>query len=117
KSILFGKVLHTTKNGNEYCFIGVRDKRKGKETVLYTIPNNNNNLCPYIKGIHRDELDGMWQLLLKQGKITRADVKQYFPDLEKEGGCYWSVFYGFVNLLYPNQYIKERGKIVKNIKK
>jgi|688.fasta_scaffold1033452_1 hypothetical protein len=111
KSIPFGIEIYSSKKDGKYLFAGVRDKRKSNETVLYTIPQNKNLKCPNIKGFQRDEIDKLWSFLMKNREIKTNDFKELFPILYKEGGCCVAGFYGMINTLFPNYFIKFHGGI------
>lgn len=63
--IPYGTVIHTSRKSNDYYFVGVRDRRKGNECVVYTVPNNKSPKNPNIKAIQRAEFDLLWAFLLK----------------------------------------------------
>jgi hypothetical protein len=111
KEIPFGmEIYYSSKNG-KYLFAGVREKRITNESVMYTIPNNKNLYCPNIKGFQRHEIDGLWSILLKNKELKTKDFENSFPLLFKEGGCCVSGFYGMINTLFPNNFIRFHGGI------
>jgi hypothetical protein len=111
KAIPFGKEIYSSQKDGKYYFAGVRDKRKLNETVLYTVPNKKNLKCPNIKGFQREEIDKLWRMLKQKQVITSKEFKVFFPALYKEGGCCVSGFYGIINELYPNRFIRFFGGI------
>jgi len=111
KAIPFGVEIYSSRKDGKYLFAGVRDKRKSNETVLYTIPNNKNLKCPNIKGFQRNEIDGLWNFLMKNKEIRTNDFKELFPELAKEGSCCVAGFYGMIDTLFPNCFIKFHGGI------
>jgi hypothetical protein len=111
KSIPFAKKIYQSSNSGEYKFCGVRDKRKGNESLTYSIPNNKNPKCPEIKGFQRMEIDMLWQFLLKNREIRTSNVKLLCPELYKEGGCCFAAFYGIINTLHPRIFTKSTGLI------
>ena len=111
KELPFGIEIYTSSKDGKYLFAGVRDKRKSNESVLYTIPNNENLKCPNVKGFQRFEIDKLWSFLLKNREIRSRNFKEMFPELDKEGRCCVAGFFGMINTLYPNIFIKFHGGI------
>lgn len=103
--------LYITKDSRVYRNIGLRKWRKGNETLLYSIPNNNNPEHPYIKGFQRNELDSLWSFLIKNKSISQKNFEQLFPDLTKEGMCCFAAFYGIVDYIYPTSFVKVKAVI------
>jgi predicted ribosome quality control (RQC) complex YloA/Tae2 family protein len=96
------KEIYISGRENIYHFREYKDNK-----LFFYIPNRSNSEKPYSKSITVEQFCELLRKLLEKGRLITAD----FPFKD----CRVSAFYGFVNLLYPNQYIKERGKIVKNI--
>ena len=109
KTIPFNQLI--SENNDSYHFGGVRDKRKGKECIFFTISNRENTEYPYIKGIEKEEIEKLWGILTKKGDLKTNDFKTIFPKLYNEGGCCVAAFFGIINHLYPGRFIKTRGKI------
>lgn len=111
KVIPFGKEIYSSTKDGKYYFAGIRDKRKLNESVLYTVPNKKNLECPNIKGFQREEMDKLWKILKQKQVITTKEFKEFFPELYKEGGCCVSGFYGMINELFPNRFLRFFGGI------
>ncbi len=109
--IPFNQLIYTSREDGKYHFGGVRNKRKGRECVYYSVPNKNNPKQPYIKGIEKDELEKLWKLLKQNKNIKTADFKLIFPELYKEGSCCVAGFFGIINFIFPNTFIKGNGFI------
>ncbi len=107
KEIPFGIEIYKSRKGGIYFFAGVRDKRKGFEAVMYTIPNNIKPECPNIKGIQRKEMDTLWSFLLINRVITNKKFENMCPDLFLEGKCCKAGFYGIINFLFPDTFSKD----------
>lgn len=116
KTIPFNQLIPIIETNGDCHFGGVRDKRKGKECVFFTIPNRNNPELPYIKGIEKEELEKLWEILIKKRVLTTNCFKTFFPELYKEGGCCVTAFFGIINYLHPETFTKTRGKISMFIK-
>ena len=63
KQIPYRTVIHTSRVCNDYYFVGVRDRRKGNECVVYTVPNNKAPKYSNIKAIQRSEFDLLWAFI------------------------------------------------------
>lgn len=113
KQIPYGKVIHTSRESNDYYFVGVRDRRKGNEWVVYTVPNNKSPKNPNIKAIQRAEFDLLWAYLQKNNKLRTRDFEVLTPDLIKEGTCCVAAFYGMINEIFPDDFGKGHGIIYK----
>ena len=113
KEIPFCTVIHKSRNSNDYFFIGIRDRRKGSECVVYTVPNINSPKIPNIKAIHRSEFDLLWAFLIKNKELKTKDFKVLTPDLIMEGTCCVSAFFGMINEIYPGDFDKGHGIIIK----
>ena len=111
--IPFGTVIHISRNSREYYFVGLRDRRKGNEIVVYTVPNNKAPKNPNIKAIQRVEFDLLWAFLIKNNELRTRDFEVLTPDLIKEGTCCVSAFFGMINEIYPNDFGKGHGIIHK----
>lgn len=110
-NIDFNAVIHETRNGNTYHFIGNRKYRKKNQNVIYTVPNNKNPKCPNLKGIQKEELDEMWKLLRETGSLSKKETSFIFKELSDEGSCYFAAFCGIVTVLFPNRFETKRGLI------
>lgn len=110
-NIPFNQLIYVSRNGGEFHFGGVRNRRKGKECVFYIVPNNTKNKFPNIKGIEKEELEKLWSLLKQNEIITTADFRMYFPELYNEGSCCFTGFWGIINFLFPNTFTKTHGAI------
>ena len=113
KQIPYGKVILISRESNDYFFVGIRDRRKGNECVVYTVPNNKSPKNPNIKAIQRAEFDLLWAFLLKNNELRNRDLEVLTPGLKKEGDCCFSVFYGMINEIYPGDFGKRHGIIYK----
>lgn len=113
KQIPYGKVIHTSRESNDYYYVGIRDRRKGNECVIYTIPNNKSPKNPNIKAVQREEFDLLWAFLLKNNELKTRDFDLLTPDLIREGTCCVSAFYGMINEIYPDDFGKAHGIIFK----
>jgi hypothetical protein len=111
--IPFGTVIHTSRNSHDYYFVGIRDRRKGNESVVYTVPNNKLPKNPNIKAIQRLEFDLLWDFLIKNNMLRTRDFHILTPELVKEGTCCVSAFYGMINKIYPDDFGKGHGIIFK----
>jgi hypothetical protein len=111
--IPFGIVIHTSRDSNDYFFVGVRDRRKGNECVVYTVPNNVSPKNLNIKAFQRAEFDLLWAFLLKNNELRTRDLEVLTPELKKEGDCCFAAFYGMINEIYPDEFIKTHGLIYK----
>jgi hypothetical protein len=111
--IPFGIVIHTSRDSNDYFFVGVRDRRKGNECVVYTVPNNGSPKNLNIKAIQLAEFDLASAFLLKNNKLRTRDLEVLTPDLIKEGKCCFAAFYGMINEIYPSDFEKGHGIIYK----
>jgi hypothetical protein len=111
KSIPFALRIYQSRDLGAYKFCGVRDKRKGYESLTYSIPNNKKPNCPNIKGFQKTEIDMLWQYLLTNREIRTSNVKTICPELYKEGGCCFAAFYGIINNLFPKKFVKKTGLI------
>lgn len=117
KKIPFDSTIYTTKENRNYKFCGIRDKRITNESLLYSVPNNKNPQYPNIKGFQRLEIDNLWSFLLANKSISIKDLETKHPELIKEGKCCFTAFYGLINILFPNQFIKGKSLIkLKTIK-
>lgn len=114
KGISYGTTIYITRNNSNYKFCGIRDKRITNECLLYSIPNNKNPQSPYIKGFQRFEIDDLWCFLLTNKSISIKNIETKHPELMKEGKCCFAVLYGLINLLFPNQFIKDKSQIKLN---
>lgn len=47
-SIPFNQLIYISRNEGEFHFGGVRTRRKGRECIYYTVPNNVKNEIPNI---------------------------------------------------------------------
>ncbi len=119
KQIPSNELIYISRAGGKYYFGGVRFRRKDRECIYYIIPNNKNQETPNIKGIEKEELEKLWKILKQKGIIKTDDFKIDFPELYKEGGCCFSSFFGIINFIFPNTFMKGHGyiKIIKNEKK
>jgi hypothetical protein len=111
--IPFGDVIHISRNEGKYLFVGLRNRRKNKECVVYTVPNNINPANLNIKAIERVEFDLLWSHLNQNGSIRTSDFRLLTPELVKEGECCVSAFYGMINKIYPDDFGKGHGMIFK----
>lgn len=111
KSITHSKIIYKSSNGGIYRFCGIRDKRVGNESVIYSISNSLSNKHLYVKGIQKIELETLWQFLTINKQIKTSDFRRLCPELYKEGGCCFLAFYGIINSLYPKLFVKTRGLI------
>jgi hypothetical protein len=111
--IPFGEVIHISRNSGKYLFIGLRNRRKNKECVVYTVPNNVKPENLNIKAIERAEFDLLWSHLIRIGSIRTNDFRILTPELVKEGTCCVSAFYGMINKIYPGDFGKGHGIIKK----
>lgn len=109
--IEFEKKIYTSKNGGIYKLLGGRSRRTKNVCILYTIPNNSRYKNPNIKGFQRAELDLLWSILIKNRILTTLDFKNNCPELYDEGPCCFPAFWGIINVLFPNTFIKSQGKI------
>jgi hypothetical protein len=119
KQIPSNELIYISKNGGKYYFGGVRCRRKGRECIYYLVPNNIKPEIPNIKGIEKEELEKLWKILKQKGIIKTDDIKTDFPELYNEGGCCFAGFYGIINFIFPNTFIKVHGfiKMIENEKK
>jgi hypothetical protein len=111
--IPFGEVIHISRNDGKYLFIGLRNRRKNNECVVYTVPNNVNPENLNIKAIERAEFDLLWSNLNRNGSIRTSDFRLLTPELVKEGTCSFSAFFGMINKIYPDDFGKGHGIIRK----
>ncbi len=111
KEITFCKTIYKSRESGLIKFCGVRDKRVGNGTVLYSIPNNKSPKHPNIKAFHKAEIETLWIHLLDNKEIKTSNFKNLCAELYKEGGCCFSAFYGIINTLYPKVFIKGHGII------
>lgn len=109
--ISFNKLIYKSREKGIYRFCGVRNRRLGNESVLYSVPNKNSTKHPNIKAFQKSEIETLWWYLLANNEIKTVDVKRLCPDLYKEGGCCFAAFYGIINTLYPRIFIKGHGII------
>jgi len=109
--IPFETIIHTSRYSREYYFVGVRNRRKGNECVVYTVPNNVAPKNFNIKAIQRAEFDLLWGFLLKNNVLRTRDFEILTPELIKEGKCCVSAFFGMINKIYPGQFKKGHGVI------
>jgi hypothetical protein len=114
KQIPFGEVIHTSRKDGKYLFVGIRDRRKKSECLVYTVPNNIEPEKLNIKAIEREEADLLWGYLLRYGKIKTADFRVLTPELMQEGTCCVSAFFGLIDKIYPGDFGKGHGIIFKN---
>lgn len=114
--IEFETTIYTSKNGGKYKVLGGRIRREGNVCLLYTIPNNSYPDNPNIKGFQRDEIDKLWSILKQNEMLRVKDFKNNFPKLYVEGPCCFSAFWGIINFLFPDIFIKTHGKISFNLK-
>ena len=113
KQIDFESVIYQSKKDGVYKFVGVRDKRKEHESILYLIPNNINPNKPYLKGIQKSEIEKAWLRLLEVGVLTKAWFKENLKECEKEGGCNFKAICGIICFLNPEIYKIGHGKLIK----
>lgn len=111
--IPFKTIIHTSRNSGDYYFVGIRNRRKGNESVVYTVPNNKASKHLNIKAIQRGEFDLLWDFLLKKQELRTRDLDVLTPELVKEGKCCFSAFYGIINIIFPDDFEKGHGVIKK----
>ena len=111
KQIPFNQLIYVSRTGGKYFFGGVRYRRKGKECIYYIIPNNINPEIPNIKGIEKEELEKLWKILKQKEIIKTDDLKIDFPELYIEGGCCFTAFFGVINFLFPDTFLKGHSYI------
>lgn len=119
KQIPSNELIYISKNGGKYYFGGVRFRRKGRECIYYLVPNNIKPEIPNIKGIEKEELEKLWKILKYKGIIKTDDLRILFPELYSEGSCCITGFFGIINFIFPNTFIKVHGciKMIEDEKK
>ena len=96
------RIIYTSNRGNNYHFI---EFRNGK--LFFDIPNHVEPINPRKKLISKEQFCRLLKELIENKILLNENLP--FKDCRKAG------FYGFVNQLYPNQYIKNRQGIMKKI--
>lgn len=91
--------IYISREGGIYRF---REYKNNK--LFFFIPNRTTPNNPYPKSITAEQFCKLLHKLLQKKILYTSD----FPFKD----CRIGAFYGFINLLYPNQYRKLRGKII-----
>ena len=73
--------------------------RRGEPALIYLIPNHNNQLKPYQKGVTVSEWQQAYTHLLKTGILDRSWFKNQFPHSAKEDPCNFTTIGGIFQLL------------------
>lgn len=92
-------IIYETNRHNYFYFIAHID---GK--LFFSIPKHKNSSIPYKKSVLDKQFCELLEKLIKKSILTKEDFP--FQDCRK------SAFYGFINILYPNRFIKKLGKIL-----
>lgn len=98
KKLKAGQIIYVTNKNNNFYFIEHRINK-----LFFSIPNHNNPSIPNIKSVSDEQFCKLLRELIKKKRLTTEDFP--FKDCRK------AAFYGFVNNLFPNTFIKTRGKI------
>lgn len=91
-------VIYKSKNNNKYHF-----KEYKNERIYFDIPNHITPKNPNIKSITVEQFCKLLLELLEKKFLITND----FPFKD----CRIAGFYGFINILYPDRFIKSHGKI------
>ena len=98
KKLKPNEVIYISSKGNKYHFIEHRDRR-----FFFDIPNHSNPQSPFRKALTEEQLCKLLIILIKNKILTTNNFP--FKDYRI------AAFYGFINILYPKQYVKTKGKI------
>jgi len=82
--------------------------RRGEHALIYLIPNHNNQLKPYQKGVNISEWEKVYTYIIGGGSLDHVWFRSNLPGCAKEGSCNFTTIGGIFLLLGLVYY--ERGK-------
>src|ERR1035437_6698808 len=106
-SIPYDEPIYPSRAGHSQRFGGVYQN----EYLIFKVPDNKNHERTNDKRMYKDELDKLWSFLLENDKITTPDFERLCQDLCDRAPCCVGAFYGIINFLYPNFFVKGHGFI------
>ena len=114
KEIPIGTVIPKPKAKSDFliCDWGTR---RGKEALIYSIPNHKNPSKPIKKGVNVDEFNLAFNQLMLYGNFNREWFDDKLKKCSNEGGCNFTTIGGIFVLLglasysSPASYIKNDG--------